>query len=341
MLGLAGPRRAFTQLGGLDLHWAEMGRGRPLVLLHGISDSHGTWSRVAPRLARHRRVIMPDLPGHGFSGRPHASYGLDWYAESIGKWLDALGLDDFDLVGHSFGGGVAQRLLLEQAGARVGRLALVASGGLGTGVGLPLRLCASSGVVEHFGQPFMGLGTRIFLHHAAVFDREEIDGLSWLNSQPGSARVLSRTTRDVIDWRGQTKHFLDRAHEIEHLPPMIVYWGDRDPIIPARHATSVTDYLEGLYVVQLAGCGHFPHRECPDVFAGSLEAFLQADHQRRPRLRGPGLLPPRAERTRRARAGSHGRAHTSGSPFFARLWERVAAVFGFRKPYFTESAPVT
>jgi len=335
MLGLAMPQRAFAHVGDVDLHWAEMGRGRPLVLLHGLSDSHGTWSRVAPHLARHRRVIMPDLPGHGFSGRPHASYGLDWYAETIAKWIDTLGLEEFDLVGHSFGGGVAQRLLLE-CGARVGRLALVASGGLGRGVGLPLRLCASSGVVEHFGQPFMGLGTRAFLHHAAAFDREEIAGLSWLNSQPGSARVLSRTARDVIDWRGQTRHFLDRAHEIEHLPPMILYWGERDRIVPVRHAAGVADYLEGLYVVRFADCGHFPHRECPDAFAGSLEAFLDARNHEPPRLRRTGLLPPRARRTRRASAPLFAR---SGA-HFRKIWEHVAAALGFRKPRFAGAPQV-
>jgi len=127
MLDLAGPKRAFTRLGGLDLHWAEMGQGRPLILLHGLSDSHGTWSKVAPQLALTRRVIMPDLPGHGFSGRPHASYHLDWYAETMAKWINALGIDEFDMVGHSFGGGVAQRLLLE-CGSRIGRPSWRAAG---------------------------------------------------------------------------------------------------------------------------------------------------------------------------------------------------------------------
>src|SRR5882762_135542 len=157
MLDRAGPRRAFARVGNMDLHWAELGGGRPLVLLHGLSDSHGTWSRIAPQLALKRRVIMPDLPGHGFSGRPHASYALDWYAQTLAQWIDVLGLEEFDMVGHSFGGGVAQQLLLE-CGPRIGRLALVASGGLGRDVGLPLRL-ASSGIVEPLGQPFMGIGT--------------------------------------------------------------------------------------------------------------------------------------------------------------------------------------
>ncbi|WP_394822540.1 alpha/beta fold hydrolase [Pendulispora albinea] len=307
----------------MDLHWAEMGRGRPLVLLHGLSDCHTTWSRVAPRLAKNRRVIMPDLPGHGFSGRPPEAYDLDWYAETMAKWIRSLGLDEFDLVGHSFGGGIAQRLLLE-CGSQVGRLALVASGGLGREVGLPLRFFASSGLVERFGQPFMGPGTRVVLKYFDIHDPGEAANLAWLNAQPGSARVLSRTARGVMDWRGQTRHFLDRAHELRQLPPTIVFWGDRDWIVPSQHASGVLDYLEGLYVVQFAGCGHFPHRECAQAFAISLEAFLDAAHHEPPRLRHAGLLPPSSLRRPSFLARSSARLRA--------VWDRVAAVFGLRRP---------
>ena len=41
-------RRYFADIGGVDIHWVEVGRGRPLVLLHGLTDSHRTWRRVAP-----------------------------------------------------------------------------------------------------------------------------------------------------------------------------------------------------------------------------------------------------------------------------------------------------
>src|SRR5262245_26238949 len=123
-------RRFFANVEGVELHWAEQGQGRPLVLLHGLSDSHRTWRPVVPALAARRRVITPDLPGHGLSSRPDASYELSWYAAVIGAWMDALDLDGIDLVGHSYGGGVAQQLLLER-GARVRRLGLVAAGGLG------------------------------------------------------------------------------------------------------------------------------------------------------------------------------------------------------------------
>src|SRR4029453_13168202 len=127
---------SFSQVEGVRLHWAELGRANgtvPLVLLHGLNDSYLTWKHVAPALAQDRRVFTLDLPGHGLSERPDASYELSWHAHIIAKWFEQIGLELADIVGHSYGGGVAQMLLLE-CPARVRRLVPIASGGVG-GVG--------------------------------------------------------------------------------------------------------------------------------------------------------------------------------------------------------------
>lgn len=291
MTMITAPPSCFARVHGVDVHWTELGRGRPLVLLHGLTDSHGTWGRVALRLASSRRVLMPDLPGHGLSSRPDATYALEWHAGVMGAWLAALGLEDVDLVGHSFGGGVAQWLLLEHR-ARIRRLALVAAGGLGREVSLGLRLCALPRVVERLGQPFMGIGTRVGMSAAGgVYDRDDIDHLAWMNSRPGSARALARTVSDVIDLGGQRRHFLDRAHEIGELPPTALYWGDRDPVIPIRHATEAAGVMEGAELTRFEGCGHFPHRERPDQFLRALEAFVDAPSRRPAVLRRAVMVP--------------------------------------------------
>ena len=127
---------------GVRVHWAELGAEShhvPLVLIHGLYDCHRTWKYVAPELARDRRVIMPDLPGHGLSERPDVTYALDWYARITAGWLERLRLEQVDIVAHSFGGGVAQMLLLE-CSQRIRRLVLVASGGLGR----EIRMCFGS-----------------------------------------------------------------------------------------------------------------------------------------------------------------------------------------------------
>src|SRR3954466_7936617 len=88
-----GARHAFMRIESTRLHWAEMGESahEPAVIaLHGLNDCHLTWRSVAPTLARTRRVFMLDLPGHGFSERPDASYELGWYGQLVARWMEAL-----------------------------------------------------------------------------------------------------------------------------------------------------------------------------------------------------------------------------------------------------------
>ncbi len=260
----------------MRLHWAEIGNATdtvPVVLLHGMLDSHLTWKLVAGALAAHRRVLMPDLLGCGLSERPDASYELGWHAQVVARWLDTLGLEHVDVVGHSFGGGVAQMLLLERP-ARIRRMILVASGGLGRGVGFWLRLATLPRVVELFGQPFMALGTRLALGGASAMSKPDIAELSVLNAQRGSARAFARTVRDVIDWRGQRRNFLQRAHEITQFPPVAVFWGDRDAIIPIAHAKAFEASVEGVVFKHFDGCGHYLQQERPEAFVTAVREFL-------------------------------------------------------------------
>lgn len=266
---------SFTRVEGCRLHWAELGDGPPLVLLHGLCDSHRTWLKAAPSLARSRRVLMLDLAGHGLSDRPDASYSLDWHAHLVGAWLDQLGLEKVDLVGHSYGGGVALWMMLLEQRARIRKLALVAAGGLGRDVCVPLRLASVPVVVERFGQPFMARGTSLALRSASsAYDSEEIARLASMNATAGTARAFSRTVRDVINWRGQHRHVLDRGGDVARWPPVALFWGERDPVIPIAHATATASLLGDAHLTRFPEAGHFPHRQMPTEFVRALEAFL-------------------------------------------------------------------
>jgi pimeloyl-ACP methyl ester carboxylesterase len=272
------PASSFVRVGGVDLHWAELGAGRPLVLLHGLCDSHRTWFPVAPALACHRRVLMLDLAGHGESSRPDASYTLEWHANLVASWLDALGLEDVDLVGHSFGGGIAQWMLLEHR-ARIRRLGLESAGGLGREVAPALRWASFPFFVERFGQPFMAFGTTRALNAAGgAFSKEEIAILAAYNARPGTARAFSRSVRDVINFFGQHRHFLDGAGNVLSLPPIAIFWGDSDRLIPIAHGIEAASIMQGATLTSFPGVGHFPHRQEPARFADAVAGFLGAPH---------------------------------------------------------------
>lgn len=270
-------RRHSALIGGVELHWADFGNAAeavPVVLLHGLNNSHLTWKRIAPALATDRRVLAPDLPGHGRSERPDVSYELMWYARVIANWLKTLDLEKVDVVGHSFGGGIAQMLLLE-CPERIRRMILVASGGLGRGVGLALRMASLPRVVEHLGQPFMAIGTRLALRGApGAISKQDILELSALNSQSGSARAFARSVRDVVDWRGQRRTFFQRCHEIPQLPPIAVFWGDRDRLIPMRHGSKFATRVNGVVFKRFHGSGHYLHNEQPEAFVSRVREFL-------------------------------------------------------------------
>jgi len=272
-------RHFYAVAGGVNLHWVEVGdsdANPPLILLDGLNDCCSTWKHITTDLAKDRRVLILDLPGHGYSERPDASYALQWYAMVIAQWLDLLDIQQVDCVGHSFGGGVAQ-MLLRECRYRIRRLALLSSGGLGREVALELRLASIPWVVEKFGQPFMALGTRMALwgiRHS--FSRDQITELSEMNSQQGSARTLGRTVGDVINWRGQTRTFFQHAHEIPDLPPIGLFWGDLDRIIPIAHARKLVDVVDDSFLKVFEGCGHFPHHEQPQGVVQAFQEFFNA-----------------------------------------------------------------
>jgi haloacetate dehalogenase len=105
---------------GCDIHLALGGSGPPLLLLHGFPQSHVCWHRVAPRLAPHFTLVVPDLRGYGDSGKPasdpeHYAYSKRAMAQDQVQAMSALGFDRLGVAGHDRGGRVAHRMALDHA----------------------------------------------------------------------------------------------------------------------------------------------------------------------------------------------------------------------------------
>lgn len=105
------------------------GKGPPLLLLHGFSETHVMWHRVAPQLAEHFTLIIADLPGYGWSDMPrsddaHTPYTKRAMAKVLIEAMEQLGHARFALAGHDRGGRVAYRLALDHPG-RLSRLAVL------------------------------------------------------------------------------------------------------------------------------------------------------------------------------------------------------------------------
>jgi len=122
---------------GYESHWVDTpigkifartgGDGPPLLLLHGYTQTNVMWHRVAPVLAQRFSLVIPDLPGYGWSvvaeaDSHHAPYDKRSMAKVMVAVMEALGHVRFRLAGHDRGGRVAYRLALDHPG-RVERMA--------------------------------------------------------------------------------------------------------------------------------------------------------------------------------------------------------------------------
>jgi pimeloyl-ACP methyl ester carboxylesterase len=276
---------------------------------------------------------MPDLPGHGLSGRPHASYTLEWYARMVAGWMDAIGVAKAHVCGHSFGGGVAQWMLLENR-SHVDRLALVATGGLGREVSPAIRLAAFPLLGPALTPPFMWLGVllgpRLFAEKFGHMEPEEARLLVRMSRIRGTARAFCRSLASVINLSGQYVQTIERAHEVSSLPAIALFWGAEDTVIPVHHGTRLLDRFTGITLSTYPGCGHFPHRDFQSTFARDLGSFLCDPLRSRARLLPPlscsrDRRKPRVSRLHQSDGDLHHFANTEAAE--SALWPRKHLLF--------------
>ena len=271
-------------LNGSDLHYVDAGHGPAVALVHGLLGSHRNWDHTVDALAPERRVVAPDLFGHGASAKPMGDYSLGSHAATLRDLLDHLGIASVTLVGHSLGGGIALQFayLFPE---RVDRLVLVSSGGLGRELSPLLRAATLPGAewvvpllasrwVRDRGEA-LGRG----LARVGVPARPDLTeawrGLASLSDRD-SRRAFLATARAVIDPGGQTVNASPRLHLAATVPTLLV-WGARDRMIPSWHAVMAQQAIEGSRVEVFEGAGHFPHLDDPDRFARVLREFISEE----------------------------------------------------------------
>ena len=129
---LAGLEERFADVRGVPMRYFVGGDGPPLILVHGLGGAAANWTELAPLLTRSRRLLVPDLPGHGGSGALPAVSGLEPFADRVAAVAERERMLPAPVVGHSLGGMVVLRLALRRPDA-VQALVLAAGAGLSTG----------------------------------------------------------------------------------------------------------------------------------------------------------------------------------------------------------------
>ncbi|HEY9722037.1 MAG TPA: alpha/beta fold hydrolase, partial [Oscillatoriaceae cyanobacterium] len=233
---------------GARIAYTEAGDGPPVLLLHGaVFGGNVFWWETQQALAPHVRTIAPDFIGWGASDKPRAPYTLDTYRAFISGFLDALGLDQVVIAGHSMGGilGSAYALLHPE---RVSRLFLLAVPPAWADFELPNLfrpfLTPLLGELIMFSTPYFGtenpLGIRRFyesLFHdprriAPDRMRSMLHACCAATAEPAHREAFLNTIRSI---RGEAADQL-RSELREHLPrferPTRLLAGMQDPLFP-------------------------------------------------------------------------------------------------------------
>lgn len=291
---------------GFAAHWIDTsvgkifaragGQGPPLLLLHGYPQTNAMYHRVAPALARHFTLVIPDLPGYGWSAVPradadHAPYTKRAMAAVMVEAMEKLGHVRFRLAGHDRGGRVAYRLALDHPG-RLERLAvldIVPTWAMWHGMDRNLAY-----KVWHW--PFLSLPAPF---PETLIGKDPVYYLEWKMASWTKTKDLSafdpraldhyrmafsdplRIHATCEDYRaGRTSDLAadeaDRAAGKKIGCPLLVLWGAAG--IPSETAGPLAIWREWANAVEGGpiDSGHFVCEENPEATAAALLAFLAA-----------------------------------------------------------------
>jgi pimeloyl-ACP methyl ester carboxylesterase len=285
------PRRASdldqleVRVDGVSLSCYVLGKGPPLVLLHGLGGTKITWLPLLAGLGAGHRVIVPDLPGHGESDKPRTEYSPRFYARVIRGLLDQLDLDRAVLVGNSLGG----RIALELAAAsprRIEALALLAPSIPGFRwrylVGFARVVPSEFGAIPF---PLRERWTRIVIRRLLAapgrlspeaYSAAAHEFIRIYRSSAARMAFFSTLRHIVTESPGPFFQSLQRVKQ-----PVLLVFGDRDRLVPARLGTRLARELPHAEAVLLRGVGHVPQFEDPEQTLQALTSFLSASSNAR------------------------------------------------------------
>lgn len=249
---------------GVELHYVQQGEGADILLLHGWGCDHTIWQALLRRFPPSVRVTAVDFPPWGESDKPPPSWGVPEYAEQILHLLDALGIGQCDLVGHSFGGRVAIWLAAHHPD-RIRRMVLTAAAGLKP---LPSKKGA---------------------RHQRLYKLLR-GGANLLGKVPGLGKPAERWREALIQRFGSTDYkVLDadmravfrrvigldlQPYLLKIQAPVLLFWGDGDQETPLWMGQEMEQEIPDAGLVLAKGAGHYAFLEQLELFWRVTENFL-------------------------------------------------------------------
>lgn len=270
------------QTGNFTTNYHDVGSGAPVLLIHGSGPGVSAWANwrlLLPVLAQTRRVIAPDMRGFGFTERPadpadSSAYSMTAWVQQAVDLLDALKIEQTDLVGNSFGGALALALAIAHP-KRVRRLVLMGS------VGVPFEITPGLDAVWGYTPSIDNMRSLldIFAFSRALVTDELAQLRYQASIQPGFqeafAAMFPAPRQRWVD------AMVSAEADIRALPhPTLVVHGREDQVIPLANSLLLSQWIAQAQLHVYGQCGHWTQIEHAARFARLVENFLaEADGQ--------------------------------------------------------------
>lgn len=269
-----------VKIDGARIVYADMGQGKPVVLLHGLGGSLFDWRHITPDLAqRGCRVLVPDMLGSGESDAPEdADYSVREHARRMVALLDHLGIKRASFVGNSYGGGVSLMVATEWPD-RVEKLALLDAACYPDGMPLDYYLlyaaCQVPEVPEKViemlpPEPVACLLLRRLYYDTSLLTRDVVRSYAVEAAPSSHRRALVKMVRAIKP--SKLGSHLAKVKKIDR--PAMVIWGEHDEIFPVALGRRLAKHL-GTRCEVIANAGHLPHMEQPEKVVPLLAEFLK------------------------------------------------------------------
>ncbi|MDY7229352.1 alpha/beta fold hydrolase [Hyalangium rubrum] len=260
-------------LDGLSLHFEEAGEGTPVLLLHGLGSSGRDWEFVAPRLAAHHRVIVPDTRGHGRSDKPAGAYGVPLFARDIAALCDRLGLARVHVVGLSMGGMIGFQLSVDRP-ELVRSLVIVNSGPEVVARTLRMKLSFATrlALLKLLGPKSLAkvLAPKLFPKpEQEELRRRVVEGIG-----ANDPDAYLRATRGLVGWSVR-----ERLKDVSC--PVLVLSSERD-YTPLATKKAYVALMRDARLQELKDSGHAAPLDQPEQVAEAAKGFLRELEAQRP-----------------------------------------------------------
>ena len=251
------------QIGGRRVAYLDEGKGPVLLFLHGWAAPVSTYRLLTDHLAAYCRVVAPDLPGFGGSEEPPTAWDVDGYVDFTLQFIEALGIREAVLMGHSFGGRIIIKLMNRPSlPLTVRKIVLMDAAGI-----KPKRPPSYYWKVYTYkaGKKFFGLpGVRALFPHAVEKARSRAGSDDYRNASPLMRQVMGQAVNEDLT---------------PLLPgigvPTLLIWGEKDTATPLSDGQTMERRIPDAGLVTLAGAGHFSFADRWGQCSRVLDSFLK------------------------------------------------------------------